>query len=341
MKFIFLIIVFLFLNKYVYSNDLFQTSFYDVEFISNNIEDNKIDEIDKIKIYSLSTIFKKTLNNKNFNDLANNLSDDLINTFIKSIIINDEKIINDKYVAKIKINFNKDKIIEFFRNKNLPYVDYQPDKFLLIIFEKDEISENLFTKNNNFYKYFDDKQYKNNLFKIPNLDINDRYILKKEDIKNKDYKKIKNFTIKYNLNETIIVFATKNNNKVVYDLILYSDNKIIEKKLKFNEYEFEKFFKIVESESIDMWKNINQIQNEFVNLINCHVNYFNILELKEIRNNLKNVSIIKDLNIKSLSYKNIQYNISYYGNFKILQKIIKLNKLEINNNKDLCIIRLK
>ena len=341
MKFLFLIFIFLFFNKHSFSNDLFQSSFYDVEFISNNIEDDKIDEINKIKTFSLLRILEKTLNKKNYNQINKNLSNDLINTFIKNIIINDEKIINDKYVSKIKINFNKHKIIDFFRNQNVPYVEYQPSKFLLIIYEKDGINENLFTKNNNFYRYFNNNLNENNLFQIPNLDINDRFLLKKEDLKNKDYEKIKNFKNKYNVDDVIIVIASISKNKVIYNLILLSDEKFFEKKLDFNDYKFDIFFKIIENESIDMWKNINQIETDVVNLINCQVNYFNLGELKEIRNNLKNISIIKDININSLSYKSIQYDIYFYGNLKILKKIIKLNKLIINDNSDLCIIKLK
>ena len=341
MKFLFLIFIFLFFNKHSFSNDLFQSSFYDVEFISNNIEDDKIDEINKIKTFSLLRILEKTLNKKNYNQINKNLSNDLINTFIKNIIINDEKIINDKYVSKIKINFNKHKIIDFFRNQNVPYVEYQPSKFLLIIYEKDGINENLFTKNNNFYRYFNNNLNENNLFQIPNLDINDRFLLKKEDLKNKDYEKIKNFKNKYNVDDVIIVIASISKNKVIYNLILLSDEKFFEKKLDFNDYKFDIFFKIIENESIDMWKNINQIETDVVNLINCQVNYFNLGELKEIRNNLKNISIIKDININSLSYKSIQYDIYFYGNLKILKKIIKLNKLIINDNSDLCTIKLK
>ena len=341
MKFLFLIFIFLFFNKHSFSNDLFQSSFYDVEFISNNIEDDKIDEINKIKTFSLLRILEKTLNKKNYNQINKNLSNDLINTFIKNIIINDEKIINDKYVSKIKINFNKHKIIDFFRNQNVPYVEYQPSKFLLIIYEKDGINENLFTKNNNFYNYFNNNLNENNLFQIPNLDINDRFLLKKEDLKNKDYEKIKNFKNKYNVDDVIIVIASISKNKVIYNLILLSDEKFFEKKLDFNDYKFDIFFKIIENESIDMWKNINQIETDVVNLINCQVNYFNLGELKEIRNNLKNISIIKNININSLSYKSIQYDIYFYGNLKILKKIIKLNKLIINDNSDLCTIKLK
>ena len=73
------------------------------------------------------------------------------------------------------------KIIEFYREKN--YVEYFLKNFLLIIYDENELSENLFTKNNNFYSYLNKNINTYSLFKIPNLDINDRYILKKNILK--------------------------------------------------------------------------------------------------------------------------------------------------------------
>ncbi len=110
MKFFFLILVLICLYKSVYSNDLFQSSFYEVEFQSENIDDKKIEEINNIKIKSIKKILEKTLTNENYNNLYSSLSEDLINTFIKNIIIEDEKIINDKYFSKIRINFDKKKL---------------------------------------------------------------------------------------------------------------------------------------------------------------------------------------------------------------------------------------
>ena len=104
--FIILIILFLF-NKYAYSEDLFDTSFYDVNFVSNNIDNTKLTKINYIKKESLINILNKTLNNKEFEKLKPVLSKDLINSFIKNIIINEEKIVGNKYFSKIKINFNK------------------------------------------------------------------------------------------------------------------------------------------------------------------------------------------------------------------------------------------
>ena len=76
-------------------------------------------------------------------------------------------------------------------------------------------------------------------------------------------------------------------------------------------------------------------------MINCKINYFNNLELKEIRKNLNNISIIQNLNIKSLSFKNIEYDIYFYGNLKILNNIFKMNKLDLNDSKNQCVIGLK
>ncbi len=341
MKIFFLIICFIFINKNIFGQNLFNTKFYNVEFISNNIEKNKIEKIREIKNNSILNIFNNTLDEDNLNKANKFLSEDLINTFIKNVIVNDEKIINNKYIANIKINYDKKKIIEFYRENNIPYVEYYPKKFLLIIYDENELSENLFTRNNSFYSFYKKNINTNGLFKIPNLDINDRYILKKEDIKNKDYGKISEFSKKYDLDEIIIVIAKSSNNKTNLELILFSQGKVIEKDLLLNNIEYEVFFKILKFETLNSWKIINGIQNNSVNMINCKINYFNNFELKEIRNNLKNISIIESLNIKSLSFKNIEYDINYFGNLKILTNIFKMNKLDINNSKNLCVIRLK
>ena len=86
---------------------------------------------------------------------------------------------------------------------------------------------------------------------------------------------------------------------------------------------------------------MNQIKSDENNIINCNINYFNMLELKEIRNNIDNLSIIKNLKIKSISYKNVEYEIHYYGNLKIFKNIFELNKMKINGSNNSCSIKLK
>ena len=341
MKILFILINVLIFSNYLYASNLFETSFNNIEFNSINIQDSKIEEINKIKFESFKKILRKILNNKNFNEINDNLSEDFINTFIKNIIINDEKIINNKYAAKVKINFDKKRLVNYLREKKIPYVEYYPDKFLLIIFEHNELNQNLFSKNNTYYSYYLNNLKNNHLFQIPDLDINDRFILKKEDLKNKDLNKIINFGKKYNNNEIIIVHTNIDNQLINYDLLIYSDGVVAEHKFYLNEYNLENFFQTLEDFSINIWKEINQIQNNTLNIISCKIDYFNILELKEIRKNLNNNSIIQKLDIKSLAFKSVDYDIYYYGNEKIFFNILKQNKLQINKLENFCTIRLK
>lgn len=341
MKIYIFITALLILSKCAFSKNLFETTFYNIEFTSKNIEDDKVEEIKKIKFKSLLSIFEKTLIDDDYNNLKKKLDENLINTFIKNIVIEDEIIINDKYLSKIKINYNKKKIINFLREKKIPYVEFYPDKFLLIIFEKDGFNENLFTQSNNFYNHYINFSKNNNFFKIPNIDINDRFLLKKKDIENRNFEKIINFSNKYDISNTIVLITNKIENQLSYDLILYSNGESIEIKLNYSNFNFDNFFKTLEDETIMLWKQINQIQNNSKSFINCKVNYYNMLELKEIRNNLNNVSIIENLQIKSLSYRSTEYDIYFFGNYKILSKLININNLKIYKNHDSCVLRLK
>ena len=339
-KFLIILIIY-FISNNLYANNLFESYFSEVEFSSNNIEEKKLQIINELKHESIKIIFKKTLLNKNYKNIKNNLSTELINTFIKNIIIDDENIINNNYQSKIKINFEKKKIINYFRKNKLPYLEYHPENFLLIIYEEDEINNNLFTKNNNFYSYIIDNPQINNIFLIPNLDVNDRYLLNKSDIKKQDVQKITNFSNKYKSNQVVIVNVIKKENKQKYDLFLYSNGVILEKKLTFEDFKYEIFFDKIKKEAMNLWKEINKIQNQSLNFINCNLSFFNIFELKEIRVNLNKISIIESLNIKSLSYKNIEYDIFYYGDYNILINILDLNNLIINNENLNCKIGLQ
>ena len=340
MKFFIFIFILVLFNKNVYSSNLFDTTFYKIEFTSKKIEDDKIKEINKIKNISILSILNNILSEKDYLEINSKITDDLINTFIKNVIINDEKIINDKYISKIKVNFDKKKIIEYLRSNKISYVEYHPNKFLLIIYEINEFNINLFTKNNNYYKFFYENIKNNKIFKVPNLDINDRFILNEEDIINKDINKINKFAKKYNSLNNIIVIANNKKDKTTYNVILYSNDDFLEKEFIINNNKMDLFYKRLENETLNLWKQINKIQNETLNSLSCEISYFNMPELKEIRKKLSNVSMIDNLNVKTLSYKSISYEIYYYGNSKILSKIFELNKLKINYNENECIIRL-
>ena len=66
MKFFILIFLIISINKYAYSNNLFNTKFYDIEFSSKNIENDKIQAINEIKTKSILSILKNTLTENDY-----------------------------------------------------------------------------------------------------------------------------------------------------------------------------------------------------------------------------------------------------------------------------------
>ena len=133
---IFLILLILFFSKNVLPNSLFDSDFYEVNFKSNNIENDKLIKIRNIKFKSINKIFNNILIENDYKFIKRKIDENLINTFIKNIIIEDEKIINDNYYSKIKVNYNKNSIIFFLRKLNLSYVENLPTQMLIIVFER-------------------------------------------------------------------------------------------------------------------------------------------------------------------------------------------------------------
>ena len=193
-----IIILFIFSLKLSHANNLFESSFENIEFQSNNIVNNKNLHINELKIFSISNILKNILINNHYKKIRNKIDTQFADSLVKNIIIEDEKILSDRYSANIKINYDKDLIINFLRNEKLPYVENLPDNFLTIILDQKNIKKNLFTKENNYYDFLlnNDQDYLN-FYKIPNLDINDRFLISPKDIINRNLININKFLKKY------------------------------------------------------------------------------------------------------------------------------------------------
>ena len=150
----FIIFLLLFLYSNIcFSKSLFDTKFYEINFISDDVETDKLKKINQIKIESINLILKDILIIKDYDIIKRELNADLINTFIKNIIIEDEKIINNNYFSKIKINYNKLKIIKYLRKNKIGYVEYLPKNFLIIILEENNISKNFLSKNYSHFNF--------------------------------------------------------------------------------------------------------------------------------------------------------------------------------------------
>ena len=340
MNFFITFIITIFFSNFAFSNSLFDTNFYEISFNSNNIEDDKLKKIRNIKYKSIKTIFNNILEPSDFKDFEKKVNEDLINTFIKNIIIEDEKIINNNYSSQVKINYSKSKIITYLRSKNIGYVEFHPVNFLTIIYEKNNLEKKLFSKNNSYYNYLINN--KNNLYYLPLLDINDRFIMSYDDIENLNLNKIRKFLSKYSKTEAILIISSNLKNENQYTLYFYHNNNFEQiNKYNFINKSYEILFDNVESDVVNFWKSKNLIQNDTFNNINCDVPYFNLLELKYIKSKLSNISIIKQIKLNNISFSNNNYNIDYYGTKKTLPILFQMNGLDIKIFNNKCKILLK
>ena len=126
------------------------------------------------------------------------------------------------------------------------------------------------------------------------------------------------------------------------NIYLYSDSDLSNiLSLEYSKYDFNNLFSNIEYSILNEWKIKNRIQNRDINKTYCEIRYYNLRELKEIRKYLNNISIIKNIKLKKISYKVNYYDILYYGNDNNLINLFKLNKLNLKFNNNICKISLK
>ena len=144
------------------------------------------------------------------------------------------------------------KILQDIKSKNLSYVEYIPNEILTIIVEKDKISVKSLSKNNTYYNYLLKNNEKFNFYFLPNLDINDRFILSDNDIIDLNNLNIIKFK-KYNYTNALIIISDKTTIFIKIYLSIddkfYKVNEFNTKNRNFNDF-FEisqKYFRYLET----------------------------------------------------------------------------------------------
>tara|TARA_Y100001970_G_C14238733_1_gene863537 strand:- start:1311 stop:2333 length:1023 start_codon:yes stop_codon:yes gene_type:complete len=334
----FIIVIWLFSN-YALTQTLYYSDEYQVKFSSSNIKQQKEDFINEIKYNSFKKIISSILTNEGYIKFTKSINIELVNSFLFSIDINEEKINNNNYYSKIRIAYDNTKIIEYLINNNFNFVPYEPEKYLLIIFDQKLFSENILSKENKFYAYLSNNKY--DYFIIPNLDINDRYLIKKEDFLSKKLKNYKKLIDKYNHKNILLVHAKSNLNQVQINSYVYRDDTFINlNKTNLSEINYELFFNNLNNELINYWKNENIVISSKISNIKCRIKTLNLNELKKIKEIINNNIIIKKIVAEEISYNNSTYDLLYYGNQDILIKSLSKNKIELNFKNNNCNIKI-
>lgn len=340
MRLIFIILYIIFSSNIGITQELFKSNKYILTFNSNNISLDKEVKINEIKVKA----FKKILTNilsKNDLELINISNILFINNFILNLKINNEKIVNNNYFSEVTINFNKYLIIKYLINNKISFVDFLPNKFLIIILEQNSINDNLLSKENNFYKYLIlNKEKMNEFFLTPKLDHNDKYIYNKENFLGDNFDKNNKLNDKYNTNYQILVQSINLDgyyNIKVY--LYYNNNKYLALDSKTDNLNYEFFFKSIKFNILEKWKELNKIDVKIINSLDCKININNISELSYVRKKLEKNIMIKSFNLKTIRLNENIYQILFFGNISIFINSLKRDRLKLFIDNNSCNIK--
>ena len=342
MRIIYTFFFILLISKNLLANNIFETQEYEINFSGNNINLIKENKINEIKIKSFHNQIKKILTKKNLEKIQ--LNDiNFINSFVLNYKINNEKIINNNYFANIKINFNEKIIIDYLIENKIEFNNKIPNKFLIIIMEKNDLNTHLLTNENNNYKFLNKSINKLFMkhFEIPKLDFNDRFIFNEYHFINDLFKQNNKLNEKYGTEYQILINSINKDNITIYDVnMFYKNKKYFISKIPINNLDYEKIFNNILIKTIDKWKQINQINTSLINTLECKININNINELSYVRSILKSNILIKDLALKLIELNSNTYSIRFVGGVNNFKKTLELNRLNLFYHNNICNIEL-
>ena len=343
MKIFFLLIYFIIFTHKSYAIDLFSTDFYNVDIINKNISEVKNLEIEKIKFLSFDHVINKILNKKDIALLKRKIdTSEHIENVIKNIIIENEFISNNKYKAKIKINFKEEEIVNLIRKLKLNYTDFYSDEYLLITSQTNSFRHLGLSKQNIFYSQPNISNYKFLNLKYPELSVNDRFVLPYNKIANLDIIALTILLDKYKTNNAFIINSIKINN--LYKLFLYNYNlesktlNLIEEIKLTNKDNFHiEIFNILNN----WWKSNNYIDNKIINKYLCTIYTSNMNELNFINSSINSISQIKYNSVSKIKFGQNINNIIFFGDVYFLKYKLKKFKIKIDTNSmNECSIRM-
>ena len=310
-------------------------------FYQKILQKKKEEIINEIKYESFKSIIISLLTDDEYSKLNKIIDINFINKFVYGIDIYEEKINNNTYFSKTKIAYDNSKIIDFFISNNIDFVPFEPEKYLIIIFDQRLSSEKILSAENTYYEFLNNDKSKYDYFSIPNLDINDRFIIQKEDFFLKKIKKHTELINKYKNNNILLVHSIANNSQIQIYSYVYEDNHFQGlDNYSYNKIDYEYFFNELHGKILDYWKNKNIVKSSLLNKLQCRIQTLNLVELKTIKNIINQNEMIKKITTNEISFNNSLYDLAYFGNLNILVKSLYKNKIHLEFSNNFCEIKI-
>tara|TARA_B100000401_G_scaffold436548_1_gene380219 strand:+ start:38 stop:1114 length:1077 start_codon:yes stop_codon:yes gene_type:complete len=276
---------------------------------------NKEGVIDKAFIKAFEQILLKITSIredeiKNITNLKN------IYGLVESFSIVDEKFIDNKYISKFEVEFNKKELFNFLAKKNIfPSIPKEKDILLVPVLINSKDSEILLFSENPIYKNWNKNHKKYYLLNyiLPNEDIEDINLIKR-NVNNIEKYNFNEIISKYELNDYIILIIFQKGNN--YNALIKSNlnNKLIISNKKFLLNENQSIENIIKNLKIDFenqWKKLNIINVSIKLPITLSVNSKKYNVIKSLEKKLYNLDLVSNYYIESFSNEKIIYKIIY------------------------------
>ena len=331
---------------------IFLIFFIKFSTISAKANSFKIADLEVSKIYDnnfnkeavIDMAFKKafeelilritTLKNDELNQLLNLKT---IYGLVESFSIVDEKFIDNKYVSKFEVEFDKKQVFRYLERKNIfPSIPKEKNLLLLPILIDNKKKQILLFSENLFYVNWNKFNKKHHLLNyiLPNEDIEDINTIKKNinNIEEYDFNEI---ISKYDISDYIILilFQKENNFNALIKTNLNNKLVITNKSFYWKEdHSIEKIIEDLKIEFENQWKKLNIINVSIKLPITLSVNSKNYQLIQNLEKQLYHLDLVSNFYIDSFTNKRLIYKITYNGTPDKFINEFSNNNIKLNTN---------
>ncbi len=313
-----------------------------IEPYSVNFKKNKI--IDKAFRSAFNVLIAKIVISDDLNEVKN-VNTMLIKSMVDSFTITNEQFIENNYLAKINVSFDKKKVLNFLYKKNItPAIPLDKKVIFLPIFINLNTNDLSIYLNNKFYSNWNKflEQAELLTYILPSEDLEDYSIIKKnlENIENYNFE---NLLSKYNKDFIVTIFFQNNNNLSVLSKINFNDQLTISNS-EFNDVNMlniEKILSIIKDLKTNyenFWKKENLVNISIKLPLTILIDSKNLKLLKRFEKELNSSDLVYNYHVESITNNETIYKIIYNSTPKKFIKNFEDRNFQIDYNNEIWLI---
>tara|TARA_Y100000590_G_C15694479_1_gene1004611 strand:- start:841 stop:1917 length:1077 start_codon:yes stop_codon:yes gene_type:complete len=321
-------------NGYEINNVQIEDS-YDLNFNKEKVIDKAFYEAFKILIYKIV--------DKNDRLKFENIELNIIKSLVDSFSITDEKFIKNKYQSQFDVEFNRKKTLVYIESRKvISALPKELDVLIIPILVNVKKNQIYYLNENIFYNIWnkDKKNYHLINYILPNEDVEDYLIIKKNQFNIENYN-FEEIVKKYNIKNTIflIMFEKENQLKILSRLNLNQKSIIVtnifSNYLKNDKLELNNIILELKDIFEDKWKSSNKLNTSIALPIRIAIDTKNIELSEKLEKIISRINLISDYKIEKFNSEKIIYKIIFNSTpDKFLESMLSFN-LKIDTSKEL------